>query len=141
MTLLASRISAPQWVTRTFRDQTWRHRISLVAGISPPPFAHSEWWIDGQAVIDASIAPLIARLNRCGYVTEFCCSGAPEDHEGDNESAAYIQFAAPFPVHLIPPGVHASADCTHLTFAGRICPGENRSQWMWLAQAMGVSLA
>ncbi len=135
MTLLASRISAPQWVTRTFRDSTWRHRISLVAGISPPPFAHSEWWIDGQAVIDASIAPLIATLNEHGFVTEFCCSGLPDDHtEHPHGSAAYIQFSTPLPPELTPSGVVVSAERTHVRFF-------NRAQWVWLADRMGVELA
>src|SRR5580700_7512590 len=50
---------------------------------------------EGQnACIDASIAPLVLRLNEMGFETWVSCSGLPEDHPGDPfpTCRAYICF-------------------------------------------------
>lgn len=51
---------------------------------------------ENNALVDASIAPLIDLMNKKGFKTWVSCSGLPEDHSGDDfhitGASAYIGF-------------------------------------------------
>jgi hypothetical protein len=67
-----------------------RHRVREVTGITS---CYTGEATARGAYIDASIAHVIDRLNRLGYLTNYSCSGLPEDHGGVDESMfAYISF-------------------------------------------------
>jgi hypothetical protein len=63
--------------------------VRTIAGVQAPmPFE--------QRGIDAGIAPAIARLNECGLLTAFSCSGMTRDHPHRRSMASqgYISFAS-----------------------------------------------
>lgn len=140
MNAAALTISTPQWVIRTHQNHVGRQRISLIAGLEATrPYGRD----DGLVEIDASIAPLIVALNAAGYITAFCCSNLPEDHEGDkllSSIAGYILFAEGCtpPADMAPAGVTISWNGDHwrLDEDREAC----RRQWLELARKLGVDL-
>lgn len=61
---------------------------------------HLEHYFEGNPVlIDKSLYDVIIKFNKLGYVTYSCCSGLPEDHEGedDRNCGFYVAFAADIP--------------------------------------------
>lgn len=55
---------------------------------------HLEHYFEGNEVkIDKSIYDIIIKFNQLGYETFSCCSGLPEDHDGDTHFHFYIAFS------------------------------------------------
>ena len=92
MTITSSRyrIEKAKWIS-PYDDKSQRVRACRVSGL-----LDLSWYgkddEEGRPWIDASIAKLIVAFNRAGYITEFCCSGLPEDHENPTCLAGYIMF-------------------------------------------------
>lgn len=136
-------IGAPHWITQTWRDhnRSRRVRICLVDGLKCDHTGGSVYErTDGTVEIDASIAPLIVELNRRGHETMFCCSGLPEDHDGQPWGAdyAYILFAER-PTIEAPAGVEVSWDGSHWSFARD--PEVARGQWREIAARLEMEWA
>ena len=55
---------------------------------------HLTHYFEGNEVeIDQSIYDMIMKFNSVGCTTYSCCSGLPEDHDGDEQFHFYISFS------------------------------------------------
>lgn len=129
----------PVWITEDGFGRPWRHRVCWTQ-LKCPMSGNPNWSRDGYTSIDASITPIILRLNELGHTTVACCSLLPEDHVGDEWPCVtpYILFAEPAPKELTPPGVVATWDRAYWAFDSD--PDKARTQWQWLAGQLGVTL-
>lgn len=57
------------------------------------PKCHSDNYWEGY--LDPNITPMIAELNRKGYITKFCCEGHLTNDNEDEISCPYIMFKYP----------------------------------------------
>lgn len=84
---------------------------------------------DGDVWVDASIAPLIARLNELGHVTEFCCSHLDEDHrEKPGAVWGYVQFRDNPPA-AVPGAFVQSANGFHVRLKDGLTNDEKLAAW------------
>lgn len=84
-------ISRPNWIAPY--HGVWKRervRVCYVYGLHGADGSYNDEI--GRPWIDASIAPLIATLNRAGFLTDFCCSGMARDHTNRNHLTGYISF-------------------------------------------------
>ncbi len=99
MSTITLTIGAPFWFTRPWWPESGQERVCRVAGL-----VSSDGRVFGEeqscdALVDASIAPLVVYLNQVGFATAFCCSGLEEDHREDKgldevpmSERAYLYF-------------------------------------------------
>lgn len=99
-------ISSPYWWARPWdtKAEGGEIRLCSVWGISKICMNDYDTYEDGGSRVDASIAPLILKLNMVGLRTLFCCSGLRADHRGwiDNRwftgpQNGYISFETDLP--------------------------------------------
>jgi hypothetical protein len=137
-------ISAPFWQVEKW-THSWRHRVCLIEGLTCiQGQTHYNGSTPTAIVVDATIAPIVLRLNELGHTTQFSCSGLKEDHDDprwghfDGTHWAYLAFDQCDPT-LAPRGVVVQdTHHVHWTFSRQLT--HLRTQWEELAARLGVEL-
>lgn len=137
-------LSEPFWfedpVLKGTQWEGYRNRVCRIHGLSPSgPYLR-----DGpEALVDASIAPLILRLNEAGYPTLFSCSGLEEEHSPyEPINTGYLVIAcdiAPL-IPFLPDGlaVESWKGNGTLRWSRTSTQDERRTGWESLYAAVGL---
>lgn len=127
----------PRWFSPLAGRQ---RRVSYLDGLDLNPNLPSHqacrYWSEDR-LIDASIAPLIVRLNELGHETEFCCSHLDEDHRGKPGAVwGHVQFRDNPPA-MVPAAFVRSARGFHVRLKDDLTNEEKLAAWREWEKMLG----